>query len=91
MVVVSQDGFNLTENWRSIIVVPISISTRQSGRGPTTVPHPAGTGGLSQHSTAVCHQVTTLDRAKFDGRIGTLPPEHLQAVDQALKAAMNLI
>jgi len=73
--VVSQDGFNLTENWRSIIVVPISISTRQSGRGPTTV----------------CHQVTTPDRAKFDGRIGTLSPEHLQAVDQALKAAMNLI
>jgi mRNA-degrading endonuclease toxin of MazEF toxin-antitoxin module len=88
--VVSHDGFNQTPGWRSIIVVPISTSASQAKRGPTVILMPDGIAGLPRTSLAVCHQVTTLDRAKLTKRTGTLPPECLRDVEGGLKAAMDL-
>lgn len=90
VIVVSHDGFNQTPGWRSIIVVPISTSTAQGARGPTVVAMPGASAGLPKASFAVCHQVTTLDRAKLTRKSGTLPPEFLREVEAALKAAMDL-
>ena len=90
VILVSHDGFNLTPAWRSIIVVPISASASQGKRGPTVVELPGGSAGLPKASFAVCHQVTTLDRAKLTRRIGTLTPEILGELDGALKAALDL-
>jgi mRNA interferase MazF len=90
VVIVSHDAFNQTPGWQSIIVVPVSTSTSQGRRGPTVVPMPAGFAGLTRSSVAVCHQVTTLDRAKLDKRIGVLPPECLSEIEGALKAAMDI-
>jgi mRNA interferase MazF len=90
VILVSHDGFNQTPAWRSMIVVPISTSASQGKRGPTVVEIPGGSAGLPRTSLAVCHQVTTLDRAKLTKRIGTLPPECLRIVDEGLKAALDL-
>ena len=90
VILVSHDGFNQTPGWRSIIVVPISTSSSQGKRGPTVVELSGGAAGLPKASFAVCHQVTTLDRAKMTKRIGALPPEFLREVDEGLKAAMYL-
>ncbi len=90
MIIVSHDGFNQTAGWRSIIVVPISTSASQGRRGPTVIEIPAGAGGLSRTSFAVCHQVTTLDRAKLTKKVGALPGEVLEEVELGLKAAMDL-
>jgi mRNA interferase MazF len=90
VMVVSHDGFNQTPGWRSIIVVPISTSASQVKRGPTVVGIQGGTGGLAKTSFAVCHQVTTLDRAKLTKKIGTLPAEVVREVEAGLKAAMDL-
>ena len=90
VIVVSHDGFNQTVAWRSIIVVPISTSASQGRRGPTVIEIPAGSGGLSKTSFAVCHQVTTLDRAKITKKVGTLPVEILEEVELGLKSAMDL-
>ena len=90
VIVVSHDGFNQTPAWRSIIVVPISTSSSHSKRGPTVVEIPGGTGGLPKTSFAVCHQVTTLDRAKLTKRLGSLPAEPLREIEAGLKAAMDL-
>jgi len=90
VIVISHDAFNQTAGWQSIIVVPISTSSSQGGRGPTVIELPAGTGGLSQTSFAVCHQITTLDRAKFMKPIGILPADVMQDVEAGLKAAMDL-
>jgi mRNA interferase MazF len=65
VVIVSHDGFNQTPNWRSVVVVPISTSSAQTKRGPTAVLLPAKSGGLTKTSVALCHQLTTLDRAKL--------------------------
>jgi mRNA interferase MazF len=90
VILVSHDGFNQTPGWRSIIVVPISTSSSQGNRGPTVVELSGGPAGLPKTSFAVCHQVTTLDRAKMTKRIGALPPEFLREVEEGLKAAMDL-
>jgi mRNA interferase MazF len=65
VVIVSHDAFNQVQGWRSIIVVPISTSVTQAKRGPTAVALPQSIAGLSKDGTALCHQVTTLDRAKL--------------------------
>ena len=90
VVVISHDGFNQSPRWQSIIVIPISTSASQARRGPTVVMIPRGTGGLPAESCAVCHQVTTLDRAKLTSRIGVLPDAVLTDLGEGLKAAMNL-
>jgi mRNA interferase MazF len=90
VILVSHDGFNQTPAWKPVIVVPISTSTSQGKRGPTVVELPGGSAGLPKASFAVCHQVTTLDRAKLTRKAGTLPSEFLRDVEGALKAAMDL-
>ena len=90
VILVSNDGFNYTEEWRSLIVVPLSTSAAQAGRGRTVVGIPAGTAGLARATSAVCHQVTTLDRGKLGKRVGLLPPDLAGKVDEALKAALDL-
>jgi mRNA interferase MazF len=74
----------------SIIVVPVSSSASQAKRGPSVVGIPAGIAGLPKASVAVCHQVTTLDRAKLTKKIGVLSGELLREVDGGLRAAMDL-
>jgi mRNA interferase MazF len=90
VILVSHDGFNQTPGWKSIIVVPLSTSSLQGKRGPTIVELPGGSAGLPKPSFALCHQVTTLDRAKLTRKAGTLPSELLREVEQALRAAMDL-
>jgi len=90
VILVSHDGFNQTPGWRSIIVVSISISSSQGKRGPTVIELSGGTAGLPKTGFAVCHQVTTPDRAKLAKRLGTLSPESLREVEDGLRAAMDL-
>lgn len=90
VVVISHDGFNQTAAWMSIIVVPISTSPLQSKRGPTVLRLPAGAAGLPKASVVICHQVTTMDRAKLTARIRLLPIEHLEEVEGGLRAALDL-
>src|SRR6266849_3327170 len=91
VIVISHDAFNQTQGWRSIIVVPLSTSLTQAGRGPSAVLLSEGTAGLSKESVALCHQVTTLDRSKLSQQIGTLNSVELKQVEDGLKAAMNLL
>jgi mRNA interferase MazF len=90
VIVISHDAFNQTQGWRSIIVVPLSTSAAQAGRGPSAVLLPEGTGGLAKDSVALCHQVTTLDRSKLTQRIGELNSMDHRQVEDGLKAAMDL-
>jgi mRNA interferase MazF len=56
VIVISHDAFNQTQGWRSIIVVPLSTSPAQAGRGPSAVLLPQGAAGLDKDSVALCHQ-----------------------------------
>jgi mRNA interferase MazF len=50
----------------------------------------SGTAGLPSESHAVCHQITTLDRAELAEKIGALSPDILSIVEQALLAAVDI-
>ena len=91
VIVVSHDSLNQTPNWRSIIIVPLSTSINQASRGDSVIAISKGEGGLSQDSVALCHQVTTLDRSKFQQRLGTLSVEKMLAIEEGLKAAMDMV
>lgn len=90
VIILSHDAFNETPAWRSIIVIPVSTSPTQARRGPTVVALPAGTGGLKNDSSAICHQVTTLDRAKLEEHLGTLSTDILIQIEKALLAALDI-
>lgn len=90
VVVVSNDGFNEIETWRSVIVVPLTTSTSQGRRGPTTVSLATTRTGLSQSSFAICHQITTLDRAKLHHHIGTLSRDEMASLEAGIAAACDL-
>ena len=90
VIILSHNAFNEASGWRSIIVVPVSTSPTQSRRGPTVVALPAGTANLMNDSSALCHQITTLDRAKLVERIGELTSEILAQVEKALLAAVDI-
>jgi mRNA interferase MazF len=90
VIVISHDAFNQAQAWRSIIVVPLSTSAGQAARGPSAILLTRGSAGLTKDSVALCHQVTTLDRAKLSQRIGELTPTALREVEEGLKAAMDL-
>ncbi len=90
VVVVSHDAFNRTPGWRSVIVVPLSTSAAQARRGPTAVGFDDRAGGLTKKSVALCHQVTTLDRAKLTERAGALSSAELDALEDGLRAALDL-
>ena len=91
MIIVSHEAFNHVLTWRAVIVVPVSTSASQAARGPTAIALVAGAGGLPKQSIAVCHQVTTLDRAKLVQRIGALDSHALSLIDNGLKAALQLV
>ena len=90
VVVLSHDAFNTAAGWRSVIVVPLSTASKQALRGPTAVAIDQGEGGLREPSIALCHQVTTLDRAKLVTRVGALGAAALSEIEAGLMAALDL-
>ena len=90
VLIVSNDGFNAAEGWRSIIVVPFSTSGSQRDRVATVIPFAKGRGGLARSSVAICHQVTTLDRMKLDHRLGALTKAEMLLVEDGLSAALDM-
>ena len=91
VIVVSSNAFNKVAGWRSVIVVPVTTSRTQAKRGPTGILLPAGSAGLSKDSTALCHQVTTLDRRKLSKKIGKLGAKQRGELDDGLKAALDIL
>ncbi len=81
VVILSHDGFNGTPGWNSIVIVPISTSSSLGKRGPTVIEISGGAAGLPKTSFALCHEVTTLDRAKLTKRLGSLPNEPLTEIE----------
>ena len=70
-------------------LVPRSGS-EQTGRRPVVMSLSGGTAGLPKASFAVCHQITTLDRAKLTKRIGSMPVESLREIEEGIRAAIDL-
>lgn len=90
VIIMSNDGFNAIPTWRSIIVIPLSTSSKQSLRGPTAIVIAKGEANLKEDSVALCHQITTLDRSKLRKKLGSLSVDALMKIEEGLKAAVDL-
>lgn len=90
LLIVSNDGFNKTDTWRSLIVIPLTTSKNQRKRGPTIVEIPDGLFEGSVDGTAICHQVTTLDRSKLKAKIGSVDDTTMKQIEIAIMAALQI-
>jgi mRNA interferase MazF len=66
----------------TLTVIPISSSVDRVF--PFQVLIPAGEGGLTLDSKALCEQIRTLSRGRLRERLGRLPPGRLEEIRAAL-------
>ncbi len=78
-------------NAHSPVVLVASITSRKTGK---VYPFEAGIkppdDGLKQLSKVMLMQMRSIDKSRICGRYGTLAPETMQAVDDALGVATGL-
>jgi mRNA-degrading endonuclease toxin of MazEF toxin-antitoxin module len=90
VVVMSHDSFNQVPTWRSVIVVPVTTSSRRAASSPTVVSLPSTETGLPADSYAICHQITTIDRRKLGAPTTTLGSAILRAVESGILEACDI-
>lgn len=75
---------NEMANRTSPTVTVVPLSTRVERVFPFQVLIPAGEGGLTRESKALCEQIRTLSTKRLLERLGSLPPERLEEIRTAL-------
>jgi mRNA interferase MazF len=71
------------------IVVPFTTRIRHRLL-PSHVLVPAGEGGLTQDSVALCEQIRVIDQGRLMARLGDLSAQRMQEIADALKAILEL-
>jgi mRNA interferase MazF len=71
------------------IIVPFTTRIRQKLL-PSHVLVPAGEGGLTQDSVALCEQVRVIDNGRLIRLLGTISTQRMQEVGDALKVILDL-
>src|SRR3954463_10004752 len=71
------------------IIVPFTTRIRQRLL-PSHVFVPAGEGGLTQDSVALCEQIRVIDLDRLLTKLGYLPAQRMQEVDDALRAILDV-
>ena len=79
-VVVQNEGANRSSS--TVTVIPLTSSTDRVY--PFQVLVPAGEGGLSRPSKALCEQVRTLSRQRLAECLGHLPDDRMDQIRKAL-------
>ena len=82
---------NNVANRHSPVTIVAAITSRfEEPLYPTEVLLPAGEGGLEVDRVVLLNQVRTVDRLRLIQRLGTLKPETMKRVNQALRISMGL-
>jgi mRNA interferase MazF len=84
-VIISNDIGN--EFSARVLVAPLTTGG-QDRVYPFEVLVPAGEGGLPQASKVALDQIRTVDKRRLGRRIGTVPPERMHEVDQAIRRSL---
>jgi mRNA interferase MazF len=71
-------------------IVARITSVKKKRSLPTAVPLEEGEGGLDQSGSVLCHDLFTVDRDLFRRYAGTLSPNTLLDVEDALRRALDL-
>ena len=76
---------NEMANRTSPTVTVVPLSTKVERVFPFQVLIPAGEGGLTRDSKALCEQIRTLSTKRLLQHLGSLPPERLEELRTALE------
>lgn len=87
VVIIQNDAGN--QHAPTVIVIPLTASTHKPAL-PTHAIIPMGEGGLWRTSIALCEQVRTLEKTRLGRKLGTLKPDSLHAVEQALQISLDM-
>ena len=71
------------------LIVPLTTNLRRL-KVPGCILIPAGEGGLTQDSVALCYQMAVVDRQRLIRRLGRVSASRLAEVDRALKYTLDL-
>lgn len=72
------------------IVVPLTDAAHIKKPSPIYVLVKKGDGGATKDSYALCDQIRTVDQRRFGGIYGTLAPQTMEFIDQALRISLGL-
>jgi mRNA interferase MazF len=86
-VVVQTDRSNRTSP--CTVVVPFTTRIPR-GLFPSHVLIPAGEGGLTQDSVALCEQIRVVDQRRIIRTVGQAPDSRMAEIGNALRAALDL-
>ena len=81
---------NIANRHSPITIVAAITSQLEEPLYPTEVFVLAGEGGLRTNSVVLLNQVRTVDRLRLIQRLGTLKPETMKRVNQALRISLGL-
>lgn len=73
-----------------VVVVPVTGRENRPHIFASQVSIPAGSGGLTKDSVALTEQVRTLSKQRLRRRMGTLPGDIMNAINQALRDTLDL-
>ena len=78
-------------NRHSPTVIVLAVTGQiNKARLPTHVPVPAEGNGLMKDSVSLAEQIRTLDKRRLRERIGTIAPEVMDKVSQALRISLGV-
>lgn len=72
------------------IIVPLTDAAHIKAHSPIYIMVKKGDGGTTKNSYALCDQIRTVDQRRFRNIFGTLAPETMMAIDQALRISLGL-
>lgn len=81
---------NISRFTRTVVVIPLTTNLRRA-QIPGTMIIPAGEGGLNQDSVALCYQIVVIDRQRLQGQLGTLSPNYLQQLADAIQYTLDVL
>ncbi len=81
---------NLERFTRTVVVIPVTTNLRRA-QVPGTMLIPAGEGGLTKESVALCYQIVVIDKQRLQRQLGTLSAIYLQRLGEALRYTLDLI
>lgn len=74
----------------AVIVAPLTTK-RYSKEYPTNVNIKKGTANLKQDSTILLSQIRTIDKKRLEHKLGHLPGDIVDKVDEAIRISLGLI
>jgi mRNA interferase MazF len=82
---------NNVGNQHSALTIVVAVTSNlRVARLPIGVLIPAGEGGLARDSVAHCGPRYTIDRSRLGDKLGELPQDRMDEIDQALKRSLEL-